>query len=206
MHPTPRGTGWIEVITGSMFSGKSEELIRRLRRAEYARQRIAVFKPALDDRFGAAEIVSRAAGRLASHAVRSAADIPALAADAEVVGIDEAQFLGPDLVAVCERLADAGKRVIVAGLDQDFRGRPFEPIPDLMAVAEYVTKELAICVVCGNPANRSQRIVARDSRIVVGDTDAYEARCRRCFSADPPGVPLQSELGLDPPAPSDDED
>jgi len=196
VHPTPKDVGWIEVITGSMFSGKSEELIRRLRRAAYARQRVAVFKPQLDDRFAEKEIVSRAASRLASHVVRNATQIPALAADAEVVGIDEAQFLGADLVGVCERLADAGKRVIVAGLDQDFRGQPFEPIPQLMAVAEYVTKELAICVVCGNPANRSQRTVNRPSRIVVGDSEVYEARCRKCFSPDPPGAAQQEELGL----------
>ncbi len=196
MQPTPKDVGWIEVVTGSMFSGKSEELIRRLRRAAYARQRVASFKPELDDRFAANEIVSRSAARLPSHCVRNAADIVPLAADAEVVGIDEAQFFGPELVGVCERLAADGKRVIVAGLDQDFRGQPFEPLPHLMAVAEYVTKELAICVVCGNPANRSQRIVNRASRIVVGDADAYEARCRRCFSPDPPGAARQTELGL----------
>jgi thymidine kinase len=173
--------GWIEVICGSMFSGKTEELIRRLRRAQIARQRVAIFKPRLDDRFSQDHLVSHSEQRIPSTDVGSATEILALAGEADVLGIDEAQFLGPDLVEVCERLANDGKRVIVAGLDQDFRGRPFEPIPQLLAIAEYITKALAICVVCGAPANRTQRKVARGERVVVGASDLYEARCRRCF-------------------------
>jgi thymidine kinase len=174
-------TGWIEVIVGSMYSGKTEELIRRLRRAQIARQRVAIFKPALDDRFGRDHIVSHSELRIPSRAVKSANDVLHYAHEAQVIGIDEGQFLGPDLVRVCERLARRGKRVIVAGLDQDYRGRPFEPMPQLLAIAEYITKTLAICVVCGNPANRSYRKKRRTARVVVGGADLYEARCRRCF-------------------------
>ena len=150
-------SGWIEVIVGSMYSGKTEELIRRLRRAQIARQKVAIFKPALDDRFGRDHIVSHSELRIPSRAVKTAKDVLRFAHEAQVIGIDEGQFLGPDLVKVCERLARRGKRVIVAGLDQDYRGKPFEPMPQLLAIAEYITKTLAICVVCGNPANRSYR-------------------------------------------------
>ena len=181
--------GWIEVIVGSMYSGKTEELIRRLRRAQIARQKVAIFKPAIDDRFGRDHIVSHSELRIPSRAVRTAKDVLRFAHEAQVIGIDEGQFLGPDLVRVCERLARRGKRVIVAGLDQDYRGRPFEPMPQLLAIAEYITKTLAICVVCGNPANRSYRKKKRTGRVLVGGADLYEARCRRCFELGRRAVP-----------------
>jgi thymidine kinase len=174
-------TGWIEVIVGSMYSGKTEELIRRLRRAQIARQKVEIFKPALDDRYGRDQIVSHSELRIPSRAVKNAREVLRYAHEAQVIGIDEGQFLGPELVKVCERLARRGKRVIVAGLDQDYRGRPFEPMPQLLAVAEYITKTLAICMVCGNPANRSFRKKRRTGRVLVGGADLYEARCRRCF-------------------------
>ncbi len=174
-------SGWIEVIVGSMYSGKTEELIRRLRRAQIARQRVAIFKPAIDDRFGRDQLVSHSELRIPSRAVSTAKDVLRHAHEAQVIGIDEGQFLGPDLVRVCERLARRGKRVIVAGLDQDYLGKPFEPMPQLLAIAEYITKTLAICVVCGNPANRSYRKKRRTARVVVGGADLYEARCRRCY-------------------------
>ena len=174
-------SGWIEVIVGSMYSGKTEELIRRLRRAQIARQKVEIFKPAIDDRYGRDQIVSHSELRIPSRAVRTAQEVLRYAHEAQVIGIDEGQFLGPDLVKVCERLARRGKRVIVAGLDQDYRGRPFEPMPQLLAIAEYITKTLAICVICGNPANRSYRTKHRTGRVLVGGTDLYEARCRRCF-------------------------
>ena len=174
--------GWVEVIAGSMFSGKSEELIRRLRRAKIARQRVQVFKPEIDARFSRDHIVSHSEMRHESRAVRSAAEIRALVEPAtEVVGIDEGQFFDSDLVAVVNELADRGVRVIVAGLDQDYTGRPFGPMPHLLAVAEYITKTHAICVRCGQPANYSQRTVEVEGQVVVGASDAYEARCRRCF-------------------------
>lgn len=181
MQIAPRDVGWIEVITGCMFSGKTEELIRRLRRATFARQQVAIFKPRIDDRYSQAEIVSHSDQKMRAYVVEQAAEIPRNVGDAVVVGVDEAQFFGPDLVAVCEELANGGRRVIVAGLDQDYRGQPFEPMPTLMAVAEYVTKNLAICMKCGNPADRSQRIVDRGARVLVGATESYEARCRKCF-------------------------
>ncbi len=174
-------SGWIEVIVGSMYSGKTEELIRRLRRAQIARQRVAIFKPSIDDRFGRDQLVSHSELRIPSRAVKTAKDVLRYAHEAQVIGIDEGQFLGPDLVKVCERLARRGKRVIVAGLDQDYLGKPFEPMPQLLAIAEYITKTLAICVVCGNPANRSYRKKRRTARVVVGGADLYEARCRRCY-------------------------
>jgi thymidine kinase len=182
-EPTPPfvNSGWIEVIVGSMYSGKTEELIRRLRRAQIARQRVAIFKPAIDDRFGRDQLVSHSELRIPSRAVKTANDVLRYAHEAQVIGIDEGQFLGPDLVKVCERLARRGKRVIVAGLDQDYLGKPFEPMPQLLAIAEYITKTLAICVVCGNPANRSYRKKRRTARVVVGGADLYEARCRRCY-------------------------
>jgi len=183
MNPPPRpGSGWIEVIAGSMFSGKSEELIRRIRRAEIARQKVQIFKPRMDDRYEAGHIVSHSDMRLPSQLVDSAGEILGRVDQAtEVVGIDEAQFFDNSLVEVANTLADRGVRVIVAGLDQDFRGQPFEPMPQLLAVAEYVDKTLAICIQCGAPANRSQRLVASTDRVVVGGADRYEARCRHCF-------------------------
>lgn len=178
----PKETGWIEVICGSMFSGKTEELIRRLRRAQIAKQKVAVFKPIIDDRFSAEHIVSHNDCKLPSISVSSAKEILTHVGDANVIGIDEAQFFGLELVQVCQKLADDGKRVIVAGLDQDYMGRPFEPIPQLLAVAEYITKTLAICVKCGNPANRTQRLSKDSERVVVGAAEIYEARCRNCHT------------------------
>ena len=178
-------SGWVEVITGSMFSGKSEELIRRLRRAKIGRQKVQIFKPKVDVRSGEAEIVSHSDMKMPSQAVGSAQEIlAAVSEDTEVVGIDEGQFFEASLVEVVDQLANRGLRVIVAGLDQDYRGRPFEPMPQLMAVAEYVDKTLAICLKCGAPANRSQRIVQAKGRVVVGGADQYEARCRGCFRPD----------------------
>jgi thymidine kinase len=174
--------GWIEVIAGSMFSGKSEELIRRLRRAQIARQKVQIFKPFVDNRFADGHIVSHSEMRIASEDVRNADELlERVHEDTEVVGIDEGQFFDARLPAVCNLLADRGKRIIVAGLDQDYLGRPFEPIPQLLAIAEYITKTLAICVVCGDPANHTQRLVASSDRVLVGATGLYEARCRHCF-------------------------
>lgn len=181
MQVMPQGVGWIEVICGPMFSGKSEELIRRIRRAHIARQPIQVFKPAIDDRYDPERIVSHSAASVEAVAVRTPQDMARLiSADTKVVGIDEAQFFDEGIVDLCERLAHSGMRVILAGLDQDYTGRPFDPIPALLAKAEYVTKALAICTRCGAPAGRSQRLVATGDRVVVGAADTYEARCRRC--------------------------
>jgi thymidine kinase len=182
----PKGTGWIEVICGPMFSGKTEELIRRLRRAEIARQKVQVFKPAIDTRYSESDVVSHSAQRTGAVAVASSRDIAELVRlDTEVVGIDESQFFDIGVVAVADRLAAQGRRVIVAGLDQDYRGVPFEPIPALMAVADYVTKLLAICMRCGNPASRTQRMSTGKERVEIGAQDRYEARCRLCFEGDP---------------------
>jgi len=183
-------TGWIEVITGSMFSGKSEELIRRLRRAQIARQKVQIFKPRFDSRFADAEIVSHSAMRMSSENVASSADLlDEVEADTEVVGIDEGQFFDTSLPAVCNELANRGKRVIVAGLDQDYLGHPFEPMPQLLAIAEYITKTLAICMVCGSPANHTQRLVASSDRLLLGAQGTYEARCRACFDPSLAGSP-----------------
>ncbi len=190
--------GWIEVITGCMFSGKTEELIRRVRRAMYARQTVVVFKPRIDDRYAEDSVGSHSGQLLRSIQVAKASEILKQVQDAQVVGIDEAQFMGPELVEVVEKLADEGRRVIVAGLDQDYQGQPFEPIPHLLAVAEYITKNLAICTVCGNPADRSQRLVEGGGRVVVGAADTYEARCRLHWSPEPfhrqQALPLGSNL------------
>lgn len=180
-HIIPQNTGWIEVICGCMFSGKTEELIRRMRRAQIAKQRVAIFKPQIDTRYSAEHIVSHNEQSLVSEVVEDATEILDKALNAQVVGIDEGQFFKSNLVEVCELLADKGKRVIVAGLDQDYRGKPFEPIPQLLAVAEYITKTLAICMVCGNPADRTQRKTQQQDRVIVGAKDIYEARCRKCF-------------------------
>ena len=175
-------TGWIEVVVGSMFSGKSEELIRRLRRAQIARQEVQIFKPAVDTRFAEDHIVSHSALRIPSESATSAADLLArVRPTTEVVGIDEGQFFDAELPAVATTLASRGVRVIVAGLDQDFLGKPFEPMPQLLAVAEYITKTRAICMVCGNPANHTQRLVVSRDRVLLGAQGTYEARCRRCF-------------------------
>jgi len=188
--------GWIEVIAGSMFSGKSEELIRRLRRAKIARQRVQVFKPHIDTRYSLDHIVSHSEMRHESGVVERAADIlEQVEANTDVVGIDEGQFFDNDLVSVANELARRGLRVIIAGLDQDYTGRPFEPMPQLLAIAEFITKTHAICVRCGQPANYSQRIVALAGQVVVGAGESYEARCRRCFvpHADSPTQYLSDE-------------
>lgn len=182
MDVRTRQAGWIEVIAGSMFSGKSEELIRRLRRAQIARQKVQIFKPSIDNRFGDTHIVSHSDMRIASCNVASSrALLDDVDEDTEVVGIDEGQFFDLDLPAVCNELADRGKRVIVAGLDQDYLGKPFDPMPQLLAIAEYITKTLAICMVCGGPANHTQRLVASQDRVLLGAQGTYEARCRHCF-------------------------
>ena len=171
----PRHRGWLEVICGSMFSGKTEELIRRLTRARIARQRVEIFKPALDTRNHTS---------IRSTPVQSPAEILLLAGGStDVVGIDEAQFFDESLVEVCKQLADSGIRVIVAGLDMDYRGRPFGPMPALLATAEFVTKVHAVCVCCGELAAYSYRIAASEKQVLLGETDSYEARCRPCFLA-----------------------
>lgn len=179
-HSARRGR--IEVICGSMFSGKTEELIRRLRRARIARQKVEIYKPALDTRYSEADVVSHDATTIASTPVEAAASIPLLAAEADVVGIDEAQFFDQGLVEVCTTLANQGKRVIIAGLDMDFQGQPFGPMPALCAVAEDVTKVHAICVKCGDLAYVSHRIVADERRVLLGEKDEYEPLCRACYN------------------------
>ena len=174
-------TGWIEVVCGSMFSGKTEELLRRLTRARIARQKVEVFKPGIDKRYDDDDVVSHDSKKSSSIPVENAAQILFYAEDFEVVGIDEAQFFGDELVNVCNELANNGKRVIIAGLDMDYLGKPFGPIPQLMATAEYVTKVHAICMRCGNLANYSHRTVQNDKLVVLGETDAYEPLCRKCF-------------------------
>jgi thymidine kinase len=175
-------TGWVEVIAGSMFSGKSEELIRRLRRAKIGRKKVQVFKPRIDVRYSHDHIVSHSEMRHESGTIESATEIlEQLEPDTEVVGIDEGQFFDNELVDVANELARRGVRVIVAGLDQDYTGKPFEPMPQLLAIAEYITKTHAICVRCGQPANYSQRTFESEERVAVGAGGMYEARCRRCF-------------------------
>ena len=203
-HPFGLRLGSIEVICGSMFSGKSEELIRRVRRAQFARQRIQVFKPKIDDRYADDDVVSHSAMKVPAHIVASVEDILRAVDDrTEVIAIDEVQFFGAEVVDACEKLANMGKRVIAAGLDQDYLGRPFEPVPHLLAVAEYVTKTLAVCSRCGAPANRTQRLVASDERILVAASGAYEARCRRCFE---PEAPRQIDMPLRPSGAPDEPD
>jgi thymidine kinase len=178
---TKSSTGSIEVICGSMFSGKTEELIRRLRRAEIARQKVAIFKPGIDTRFGNDHIVSHNEQKLRSVAVSNAREILEQVNDAQVIGIDEGQFFDAGLIEVCNMLAEQGKRVIVAGLDMDYRGKPFEPMPQLMAIAEQVTKTQAVCMQCGEPASYTQRLTDAKERVVVGAKEMYEARCRKCY-------------------------
>jgi thymidine kinase len=176
------GTGWIEVIVGSMFSGKSEELIRRLNRARIARQKVQVFKPAIDVRYTAEEIASHSGLKHLSRPVTSTAEMMQhIEDDTQVVGIDEGQFFDMELIDAVNRMARDGRRVIVAGLDQDYTGKPFEPMPQLLSVAEFITKTHAICVKCGSTANYSQRTVESEARVEVGASDKYEARCRKCF-------------------------
>jgi thymidine kinase len=181
MHVITQQIGWIEVICGSMFSGKTEELIRRLRRAVIARQRVSIFKPKIDARYSKDEIVSHDLQKIKSRVIDKPEEILKYALHAQVVGIDEAQFFDESIIDVCQSLANMGKRVIVAGLDQDFRGKPFGAIPNLLAVAEYITKTHAICNVCGNPANYTFRKTKEKDTVVVGTADIYEARCRNCF-------------------------
>ncbi|MCK5088122.1 MAG: thymidine kinase [Melioribacteraceae bacterium] len=178
-HSIPVDIGWIEVVSGCMFSGKTEELIRRLRRAEIAKLNVIVFKPKIDKRYSKNEIVSHSEQSLPSVIVDEPNEILSKAQQAQVVGIDEAQFFNNNLVEVCNKLAHQGKRVIVSGLDMDYKGEPFEPIPQLLSIAEYITKTLAICVVCGNPANMTQRKIESSERVLVGASDSYEARCRK---------------------------
>ena len=173
--------GWIEVVCGSMFSGKTEELIRRLKRARIAKQKVEIFKPAIDTRYDDDDVVSHDSNTVSSTAVENASQILFYADEFDVVAIDEAQFFGNDLVDVCNKLAAKGKRVIVAGLDMDYLGKPFGPIPALMASAEYVTKVHAICMKCGSLASYSHRTIKDDKLVVLGETDSYEPLCRACF-------------------------
>jgi len=174
--------GWIEVIVGSMFSGKSEELIRRLRRAQIARQKVQVFKPKIDDRYSIEQIASHSGMTHVSKPVMTAAELMAqIKDDTQVVGIDEGQFFDAAIVEAVNKLARDGRRVIIAGLDQDYTGKPFEPMPQLLSIAEFITKTHAICVKCGNTANYSQRTSDSKERVEVGASDKYEARCRQCF-------------------------
>ena len=179
-HSVPKDTGWIEVIAGCMFSGKTEELIRRLRRAKIAKQNVKIFKPKIDTRYSDKEIVSHSEQSLPSIIIEDINEIIELSKDAQVIGIDEAQFFSNNIIRICNQLADDGKRVIVSGLDQDYRGIPFEPMPQLLSIAEYITKTLAICVECGNPADKTQRKTISSERVIVGASDIYEARCRKC--------------------------
>jgi thymidine kinase len=175
-------SGWIEVIVGCMFSGKTEELIRQVRRAHIAKQRVQTFKPRIDSRYSATDVASHDSSRATAFPVSSAAEMRHLIDPATlVVAIDEGQFFGEDLIEVVSKLAEEGKRVLVAGLDTDWRGRPFGPMPQLMAIAEIVRKQHAICRVCGAPASRTQRLIAATEDILVGSTEAYEARCRAHF-------------------------
>ncbi len=178
---TPRDAGWIEVICGSMFSGKTEELIRRIRRAQIAKMDTIIFKPKVDDRYSPEHIVSHNQMKLTSKIVETSDEILTQSQKAEVVAIDEAQFFDDDIVEICKILAKQKKRVIVAGLDTDYRGEPFGPMPELMCEADYVDKLRAICVKCGNPATYTQRTSKDSQRVVIGETDIYEARCRNCY-------------------------
>lgn len=174
--------GWIEVVCGSMFSGKTEELIRRMKRAQYAKQRVEIFKPAVDKRYHDTKVISHDAREIHSTPVANSAEILNLIEGIEVVGIDEAQFFDEGIIDVCNQLANKGIRVIVAGLDMDYLGKPFGPVPALMAVAEFVTKVHAICVSCGTLANQSYRKVPNEDLVLLGETDSYEPLCRACFN------------------------
>lgn len=174
--------GWIEVVCGSMFSGKTEELIRRLKRAQFAKQKVEIFKPKIDIRYSEEDVVSHDSSAIRCTPVDNSGNILLLTGDVDVVGIDEAQFFDTNIVAVCKALADSGIRVIVAGLDMDYLGKPFGPMPDLMAIAEYVTKVHAICVRCGNLANHSHRLTENDKLVMLGEVHDYEPICRHCFN------------------------
>ena len=177
-----KNKGWIEVICGSMFSGKTEELIRRMKRAKFAKQNVEIFKPGIDTRYDEEMVVSHDSNEIHSTPVPSSANIPILANNVDVVGIDEAQFFDDGLVAVCNQLASSGVRVIVAGLDMDFKGVPFGPMPGIMACAEYVTKVHAICMKCGELANHSHRMIDKEELVLLGEVDEYEPLCRSCFN------------------------
>ena len=174
--------GYIEVVCGSMFSGKTEELIRRLKRAKFANQKVEIFKPCIDTRYSEEEVVSHDSHAIRSTPVDSPQNILLMSSDVDVVGIDEAQFFDESIVDVCRQLADNGVRVIVAGLDMDYMGKPFGPMPALMATAEYVTKVHAICVRCGNLAHHSHRLTADEKLVMLGEKDTYEPICRHCFA------------------------
>jgi len=182
VNPTKK-SGWIEVICGSMFSGKTEELIRRLKRAKIAKQKVEIFKPQIDTRYDDEQVVSHDDNVIMSTPVPASSNILLLASDVDVIGVDEAQFFDSELIHVCNDLANRGMRVIVAGLDMDFKGQPFGPIPQLLATAEYVTKVHAICLRCGNLANHSHRLTTENSLVHLGETDSYEPLCRDCFQS-----------------------
>ncbi len=179
----PTNSGWIEVICGPMFCGKTEELIRRLRRAEIAQMKTVIFKPLIDNRYSDDHIVSHNQRKLKSLAISDVNEILNLSGNADVIGIDEAQFFNDDLVDVCRELAENNKRVVVAGLDSDYRNQPFGPMPRLLCEAEYVDKIWAICVKCGNPASFTQRKISESEQVMIGETDIYEARCRTCYES-----------------------
>lgn len=179
---TAQKRGWIEVICGSMFSGKTEELIRRLKRARFAKQKVEIFKPQIDTRYDENNVVSHDANTIVSTAVPAASNILLMASEVDVIGVDEAQFFDEEIVSVCNQLASKGVRVIVAGLDMDFLGKPFGPMPALLASAEYITKVHAICVKCGELAQYSHRLVANQKTVLLGETDAYEPLCRSCYN------------------------
>ena len=181
MTLTPINAGWIEVICGSMFSGKTEELMRRLRRAQIAQMTTLIFKPMIDSRYSKNQIVSHNQLKMDSHLIDTVSQIPIMAKKTDVIGIDEAQFFDDSLIDICKELASNGKRVVVAGLDTDYRGMPFGPMPAIMCEADYLDKLRAICVKCGNPASCSQRTSSDSEQVVIGELDKYEARCRNCF-------------------------
>ncbi len=190
-HNTNR-KGWIEVICGSMFSGKTEELIRRLNRARIANLQVEIYKPAIDTRYHETEIVSHNSNSIPSNPVNASLNILLMNNGADVIGIDEAQFFDEEIIYVCQTLAEQGTRVVVAGLDMDYLGRPFGPMPALMAIAEYVTKVHAICMVCGDLATHSYRKTSNQAQVMLGEKDTYEARCRACFNE---GMKSTSEIG-----------
>lgn len=192
MQTLPNHSGWVEVICGPMFSGKTEELIRRLRRAQIARQRVAIFKPITDNRYSTAHIVSHSQDKLESFMIARPKEILEHSYEAHVVGIDEAQFFDASLLEIVRKLANGGKRVVIAGLEKDYLNQPFGCMSDLLIEAEYITKVQSICMCCGNPANYSQRLSSDAGQIVVGEKDKYEARCRRCYVA-----PQSAQLSMD---------
>lgn len=176
-----KNSGWIEVICGPMFSGKTEELIRRLIRAQIAKQIVTIFKPSLDDRYSENYIVSHNNRKIKSISIKNIKDINKFSKDSDVVGIDEAQFFDNEIIDICKKLARSGKRIVIAGLEKDYQAVPFGPMPQLLVDAEYVTKVNAICMQCGDPANFSQRLTDEKKQVVIGEIDKYEARCRKCF-------------------------